>query len=162
MDFTAFYRDNYWMVVGVALRRVDSPDDAEEIAAAAFRVAWERHSSGEDVNVPWLYGVVRNLVGNEYRRRNRQAALMHRATDELRGGGGPDPSDDTSERAERLRDIVAKLPEKHREVIEMAYWDELPGQTIADYLGISAGAFHTRISRARDALRRLIDEEGGL
>lgn len=156
IDFDAFFRENYSLVVGVAERRLNSLADAEEIAAAAFRVAWQHHSAGEEITVPWLYGVVRNLVGNEYRRRTRQAALVEKIEGTVETSVASDDGD-----AGYLREVVASLPRKHREVIEMAYWDDLSAPEIASVLQLSPGAVHARLSRARDALRKTLEKAGG-
>ncbi|WP_394277873.1 RNA polymerase sigma factor [Luteococcus sp.] len=74
--FSTFFRENYSFVVGVAERRLDSIQDAEEVATEAFHLAWQRYQAGEPLSVPWLYGVVRNLIGDEYRRRGRRAELQ--------------------------------------------------------------------------------------
>lgn len=155
-DFDAFFRENYSLVVGVAERRLNSLADAEEIAAAAFRVAWQHASAGEEITVPWLYGVVRNLVGNEYRRRTRQAALVDKIETTVQVDADPDDGDPGN-----LREVVASLPTKHREVIEMAYWDDLSAPEIAEVLGLSPGAVHARLSRAREALRQALAAAGG-
>ena len=141
------------MAVAVAERRVNSLADAEEIAAAAFRVAWQRHADGEELSVPWLYGVLRNLIGNEYRRRKRQAALLERIEENVLPDGGGSDWD-----AVHLRAVVGALPAQHREVIEMAYWDDLDVPTIAAVRELSVGAVHTRLSRARAALRSALEE----
>ncbi|MFD5225409.1 sigma factor [Microbacterium sp. NPDC058342] len=52
--FSTFFRANYSLVVGVAERRLDSKQDAEEIATEAFHIAWQRYQAGEPLSVPWL------------------------------------------------------------------------------------------------------------
>lgn len=160
-SFDAFFRENYSLVVATAQRRVDSIEDAEEIAAAAFRVAWQRHSAGEELSVPWLYGVVRNLVGNEYRRRGRQTALTERLASQAEIDGAHDDRIQDDGDIELLRDAMASLPKKHREVLEMTYWDDLSGAEVAEYLGLSVGAVHVRLTRARDSLRKVLEKRGG-
>ena len=80
-EFDAFFLANYQLVVATAEYRLSSLADAEEAAAAAFRVACQHHEAGGELSGPWLYQVVRNLIGNEYRRRKRQTALEGRIAD---------------------------------------------------------------------------------
>lgn len=154
VTFAAFFRANYSLVVSVAERRVDSRHDAEEIATEAFRVAWEHHQNGEKLTVAWLYGVVRNLVGNEYRSRQRRAALYERIGQEL-----PRHPVMWDEPHAHLRDAVERLPEDQREILIMTYWDELTAPEIAGVLGLSPTAVRSRVLRARRLLKSILSDE---
>ena len=58
----------------------------------------------------------------------------------------------------RVRRAVAKLPAKYREPIVLRYLQELPTEEIARILGVSKGALHVRLSRAREQLRQELTE----
>lgn len=152
-SFAAFFRENYSLVLGVAERRLSSRHDAEEVATDAFRLAWEHHQAGGELNVPWLYVTVRNLVGNEYRRRDRREALSEKVTDDLRlkpPGHGEFYSD--------VRDALDRLSPHHREILIMTYWDQLTSREAAGVLGISSVAVRARLMRARHTLRAALAE----
>jgi RNA polymerase sigma-70 factor (ECF subfamily) len=61
------------------LRRLGA-DDGNDATAEVFLVAWRRMDSmpGRDETLPWLYGVARNVVRNNRRRRQRTARLVSR------------------------------------------------------------------------------------
>ncbi|MFZ4842985.1 MULTISPECIES: RNA polymerase sigma factor [Mycetocola] len=147
-EFSEFFRANHSLVVGVAERRLSSRQDGEEIATEAFRIAWERHRAGEPLSVPWLYGVVRNLIGNEYRRRDRQENLHTHLGEEL--SSHPDSLDETHA---DVRDALQRLPHIHRDVLMMTYWEDLTTREIAEILGTTPLAIRTRLVRARRLLR---------
>lgn len=147
-DYEAFFHANYALVVTVAEHRLDSRADAEEIASEAFRIAWQQHHNGAELSVPWLYGVVRNLVGNEYRRRKRAKSLHDRIADETTTEDA-----DLADRRQNVRDAVAALPEASRELLRMAYWDELTPTEISALLGIPASTVRVRLFRARRLVR---------
>ena len=153
--FSKFFKENYSLVLTVAEHRLGSFHDAEEIATEAFRIAWASYTDGEDLSVPWLYGVVRNLIGNEYRSRDRRAALEHRVSGELMVG---DPG--TGDLYSDVRDLVGRMPSDHREVLQMTYWDELSAPEVAAVLEITPVAVRARLTRARRALRALLVEMG--
>ena len=75
-EYAAFCREHFAEVVSVAARRLDSRPDAEEVAVDTFRVAWQRWAAGGELTRAWLYGVLRNRIGNEYRARARREALQ--------------------------------------------------------------------------------------
>lgn len=151
--FSTFFRANYSLVVGVAERRLDSKQDAEEIAAEAFHIAWQRYQEGEPLSVPWLYGVVRNLVGNEYRSRGRRAEMQRQLNEDfaLRIPVSDDLYAD-------VRDAVERLPQMHREVLKMTYWELLTAREIAAVLDINSAAVRARLMRARRMLRAALSE----
>lgn len=147
-EFTRFYEENHALVLGVAQRRLGSLEDAEDLASDAFRLAWARFEAGEELSVPWLYGVIRNLVGTAYRSRSRHSDLQRTlnadyTTTQLNTG-----PEDSAE----VRDAVNRLPDNYRDVIVMTYWEGLTAPEIAAILGISHGAVRTRLTRAREQL----------
>lgn len=151
--FATFFTENYSLVVSVAEHRLGSLHDAEEIATEAFRVAWEHFKAGEQISVPWLYGVVRNLIGNEYRSRTRRGALQDRMREEFpRSAHAVDAS------YSEIRDAVDRLPPEHREILVMTYWEELTAPEAAAVLAVSATAVRTRLMRARRALKAVLNE----
>lgn len=153
-SFAAFFRENYSLVLGVADRRLSCRHDAEEVAADAFRIAWEHHQSGGELSVPWLYVTVRNLVGNEYRRRDRRRALSEKVADELR----LHPARDEAFYSD-VRDALDRLAPPYREILIVTYWDQLTSHEAAGVLGLSAAAVRARLMRARRMLRAALSEQ---
>ncbi|MFT4157576.1 MAG: sigma-70 family RNA polymerase sigma factor [Microbacterium sp.] len=151
--FSTFFRENYSFVVGVAERRLDSKQDAEEITTDAFHVAWQRYKTGAPLSVPWLYGVVRNLIGDEYRRRGRRAELQRELNEDF--ALNVHAADDL---VEDVRDAVERLPQMHREVLKMTYWERLTAGEIAAVLDMNSAAVRARLMRARRMLRLALSE----
>jgi RNA polymerase sigma-70 factor (ECF subfamily) len=154
-SFEAMYRSYYPRVLATARHRVSDRTTAEDITQDVFRAAAQRHRAGHTVDTPWLFATVRNLIGNEYRRAQRAAALSERieaaASIEARPGeASPDTAIDVT------RAMVA-LAENDREILQLAYWDDLSGNELAAALGISPGAARVRLTRAKQALRALLD-----
>lgn len=152
-SFEVFFRNNYQLVVSVVQNRLGPSGDVEEIVASAFQVAWQHYERGNELSVPWLYGVVRNLVGNEYRRRDRSIALVEKLTSEAQVASSAVESE-----VNLVRDALDTLPEAQREILIMAYWDELTPDEIARVLSISTGNARVRLTRARKVLRTAIDQ----
>lgn len=142
--FSAFFEENYSLIVGVAERRLDSRSDAEEIATEAFRIAWEKYQAGCPLSTPWLYGIVRNLIGDEYRRRRRRADLQHQLNSNYSTS-----SPIAHELLVDVRDAVERLPSQDREVLRMTYWERLTSEEVATILQISSAAVRARVMRAR-------------
>lgn len=125
---------------------------AEDVAAETFRITWAHHQSGGDLSLPWVYKVLRNIIGNEYQRVARSTELFSRI------GGLSGDSSYRMETADALdvRRALAGLRETDREILYMAYWEDLTRAEIASILGISTVTVRVRLLRARQTLKALL------
>ena len=118
----------------------------------------------------WLHRIVVNasLMKLRTRRRKPEQSIEELLPGFLEDGHLERPASpwrsedlDPAERAE-LRDLVMRsiheLPEGHRYVLLLRDIDNLDTEEAAQLLGISPGAVKTRLHRARQALRELLDE----
>jgi DNA-directed RNA polymerase specialized sigma24 family protein len=74
------YQDNFAQVLAYALRRTATAEDAADVAAETFAVAWRRLDevpAGDGARL-WLYGVARHVVANQRRGEVRRRRLAHR------------------------------------------------------------------------------------
>jgi RNA polymerase sigma factor (sigma-70 family) len=148
LAFIAVHRDSYPRVYRFVRRRVESAELAEELAADVFRVVWQKWGDQPRSDIAFLLTVARNLIGNAYRSRDRLLALQAklRAAAELRSGAD---SEDMV-----VHDALAALRDSERDILQMAYWDELSTAEIAGVLGCSQSAAKVRLHRARAAFRK--------
>ena len=146
------YRDHARDILGYALRRTRDPEDAADVVAETFLVAWRR--LGE---VPldgearlWLYGTARHVLANHDRGARRRDRLTERLRDELRQQLPVVPR--TGE-GSALLEALAGLGEADRELLMLIGWEELTPSQAARALGVSPLAARTRLHRARRRLR---------
>lgn len=143
--------DDIWRFVR---RRVASAQDADDLCAEVFAVAWRRraHRLPADEQRLWLFGVARRVVLAHSRAATRRASVLSR----LAPSATHHPGIDVGER-EALADALAGLPERDREVLLLRAWDGLPVTDIATLLGVTPNAVSVRLSKTRrrleDALR---------
>ncbi|MET8120524.1 CU044_5270 family protein [Micromonospora sp. NPDC005189] len=78
--FTSLYAAEYAHIVKYGLRRLADEDASAELAQEVFVVAWRRRGEVPDRSLPWLYGVARRLMANQWRSR-RSAPAMQSITD---------------------------------------------------------------------------------
>ena len=150
--FEAMYAEHHARVLGYVLRRTDSPDDAADVLAETFLVAWRRLDdmpSGE-VSHLWLYGVARRVLANHHRGERRRTKLADRVRDEL-AARLPllAPSGEGTPFAAAFR----SLSDGDREVLALHGWEGLDAGEIARVLGFSRNAARIRLHRARLRLR---------
>ena len=78
--FRELFNSSYHHVLGYALRRAASRDDAADVVAETFLVAWRRLDDlpSEALTRPWLYGVARRVLANQRRSTGRRELLAAR------------------------------------------------------------------------------------
>lgn len=144
--FTAWYTEQYPLVLGFVRRRVADQETARDVTAEVFRVAWTRFE--ERPSRGWLFRVARNVIGDEYRRRDRQRAGLSDVAASARTTEALGRDDGVSG---RVLEVLEGLPSRHREVLVLTYWDGLSAIECGQVLGITAAAVWVRVHRARAA-----------
>ena len=159
--FTRLYREQGRAVLAYALRRVEAPEDAADVVAETFTVAWRRLGEvplGEAERL-WLYGTARLVLANLHRSERRRTRLGARLAETLREELAV-PAAPSAEAAEALR-AMRDLGEDDRELLLLVAWEELSPGGAARVLGISPLAARSRLHRARRRLRKLLDDGVG-
>lgn len=157
--FEAFYREHLDQVQRFVARRVDDPHAAADLTADIFVAVIEgadRYDPGIGSERAWLFGIARQVVHTEYRRRSR----FNRAIGRL-GGHRVLESDALAHAIDRidaetsvrtLRAEIAALSPTLRDVLELVVVDDLSATEAAAVLGISANTARVRLHRARRQL----------
>lgn len=149
--FEAVYAAYRAPILGYVLRRTASPDDAADILAETFLVAWRKLDQippGAEARL-WLFGVARNALANHYRGQRRRTALATRLSTEIAQSYLPPEYD--GEQAV-LAAALLRLPADQRDVLTLNAWEGLDYGQIATVLGCSRNAVRIRIQRARTRL----------
>ncbi|MFJ4038577.1 RNA polymerase sigma factor [Microbacterium sp. NPDC090007] len=150
--FVAFFREHHNAVLRFIERRVSDREAAADLAMDCFEIAWRKRDPRDPFGLPWVYRTARNLIANEYRRRDREGALWTHIEDQVRTLS----TESESAMVRDLLDAMRALPEAEREILWLTYWEELPAADVAVVMGMSTGAVWTRLNRARAKLRPLL------
>lgn len=151
-EFESFYTARYTEIAGYVRRRV-AKDEADDVVAGVFAVAWRRFDrvpSPPDDRL-WLFGVARNTVADHYRSQHRRLALRARLTQDAVTAAPVHASSDS--RCEPVLTAMNALQPTEREALQLVLWDELSHAEAAAILGCSVNAFELRYRRARNAVR---------
>lgn len=150
--FEALYAQYHAQVLGYALRRIDSPDEAADVLADTFLVAWRRLEivpEGERSRL-WLYGVARRVLSNQRRGEHRRTQLADRLREEL---SAHLPLAQVPGEGTALAVAFGSLTDDDRELLALQGWEGLAPAEIATVLGCSRNAARIRLHRARRRLR---------
>jgi len=156
--FEDAYRSCGTAVLGYALRRSASREDALDVVAETFAIAWRRRTDmpvePEEVR-PWLFGIARRCLANAVRSTTRARRLGQRLADSLTDAAVPDPSTLHENRAESrlVFQALERLSAEDHELVTLVAWEGLTPAQAATVLGLSAGTARVRLHRARAGLR---------
>ena len=161
--FDRLYDRHRVALVAYCRRRV-ARDAVDDVIADVFLSAWRRIDQIPDgAELPWLYGVARNVIANHRCGDTRRSRLGLRLLSERPapavevGSVGPGASTP-------VMTALAMLSDTDQELLRLRAWEELPSSSIAVALGIKASAVDMRLSRARrrleDCLQRLSANDG--
>jgi RNA polymerase sigma-70 factor, ECF subfamily len=153
LAFEQLYHRYVRSIMGLALRRLRDRGRAEDAVQEIFAAVWRSAASYRPERgpaAPWLYAVARNAIIDRMRARTEQPTAE--APEVASGEPGPLERAERSYVSWRVHRALEELPEKEREVIELAYWSGMSQSEVAEYLHIPLGTVKTR---TRSALMRL-------
>lgn len=150
-QFTAAVTQNRHAMFRAARALLDCDADAEDAVGEAVLRAWQSFGRLRDEKAckAWLLRITVNCA---YEHRRRGARVTYLEDLDAVAGSAEDAHDDG------LWDTVRSLPEEFRIVTVLYYYEDMTTAEIAKMLGIRAGTVRSRLARARDRLRALLEE----
>lgn len=101
----------------------------------------------------WLFAIAWNLVKDRWSRRVVVSVDDVDVAAMASPARTPEESAVASERAERVRDVVSRLPERLAQAILLRYFEELSEREVAERLGIPVGTVKSRIHHGLRLMR---------
>ena len=139
-------------VYATGVRLLGDAHLAEELVQDAFTNVWRRAGSFESERArfsTWLYSIARNrAVDLDRKRRVRPLSAGEDPLRVVSGGPEPEAGVDGWDLARGL----SRIPEEHREVLTLAYFEGLTQREISSRTGVPLGTIK---SRTTAALKRL-------
>jgi RNA polymerase sigma-70 factor (ECF subfamily) len=126
----------------------DAPDVVTDGVLAAFRSpTWPTVSNPRAYLYRAVFSAAMSAKRSDVRRLRREAAV---AT------GDVVAAHESSADAQRA---LQQLSPQQRAVVYLTYWDDLTPTQIAELLDVSEGTVRKQLARAREQLRRILDEQ---
>jgi RNA polymerase sigma-70 factor (ECF subfamily) len=152
-DFVVLIHDHAPALYRIAYRLVGDCHDAEDIVQETLRSAWKSRKNfdcGRGQRA-WLAAILRRRVIDRWRRADHRMVLA---------GEGPlevpvsavDPT--TNGFTDEMQLALSQLPSELRESLLLVVVGELTHQETANTLGVPLGTVLSRVSRARQRLRK--------
>jgi RNA polymerase sigma-70 factor (ECF subfamily) len=165
--FEALFRQYNARIYNFAKQVTGSAEDAGDAVQETFIRAWHSLPDLRSVETfgVWLHRIALNYCRDIVKRRGRRFAVSldtpidgddgePLAIDIESDDPGPEESLISAETQRAIRRALSSLSSDHRLVVTMHHLEGMDVQSIAGILGISKGTVMSRLSRARDVLRR--------
>ncbi len=152
--FRQFFERYYAFLLHYLERMGVSSEVAEDLVQQAFLAVWERRAQIDPNRSlrAFLFRIGHNRALNHFRdtrRLSREEELP-----ELKDPGpGADRCTDATLLRTRLREAIARLPERRRAVFELCFLQELTYREAAEVLGISPKTVENQMAQALRQLR---------
>ena len=179
-ELLARHRDRLRQMISVRMdhrlaRRIDPSDVVQDAMAEAARKLPEYLQRRPIPFYPWLRQLAWNRLLDLYRfhvqgaRRavGREAVLAAGLSDNsvavlakrlVATGTSPSRNAIREEMRQRVRAVLAQMPEHYREVLVMRHLEQLSIKEIAAIAGVSEGTVKSRLFRGMAQLHRLLDD----
>jgi RNA polymerase sigma factor (sigma-70 family) len=157
--FEALVERHGTMVLQICRGMLGNSHDAEDVFQATFLVLVRRAGSirKRDSVASWLFGVAGRIAArarvDAARRRKHERRAAEMAT-------RSDVHEERPDLGSVLREEVARLPEKYREVVVLCYLEGQTYEAAARRLGRPVGTVKVRLSRARALLLGRLTRRG--
>ena len=158
MDTAHIWREFSEALRGFILKRVHDEDAADDILQDAFV---KIHQNIDSVRDPgslraWLYQLTRNTIMDHYRK--RELATVPLELPESIPDDSPAETNIGAELEPCVRALMARLPEKYRQSLELTEFRGLTQKEMGQQLGLSVSGAKSRAQRARQQMKGLLLE----
>ncbi|MFI5953996.1 RNA polymerase sigma factor [Cryptosporangium sp. NPDC051539] len=149
------------LVYRLGRQTLPSPSDAEDLTQATFVAAWRGRTTFDPERgrlAGWVIGIAKRQLIDRLRalQREERVARVVEAT-----AGPPEPAQPNPDRVlDRLvvADRLAQLSPEQRQVVQLAFFDDLTHTQIAALTGLPLGTVKSHLRRGVSRLRRSWEE----
>ena len=160
-DLESLHAESWGWALSCCARDRDLAQDVLQTAYLRI-VSGRARFGGKSSFKTWVFGVIRMIARSEKRRawlwssRHRRSDAGLDVPDSARRA---DADVEDAERAESLTRALARLSDRQREVLQLAFYHDLTIEDAARVMKLSVGSARTHYDRGKKALARLLASE---
>lgn len=157
------YRDSIFYML---LKMVNNTSDAEDLMIEAFGKAFKNldQYTPSFAFSTWLFKIATNNCIDFIRKRRTSTISIDQTSDDQETqsitiqSDTPDPEEHmiTDQRIKMLRDVVAKLKPRYKNLVELRYFSEYSYEEISEKLDLPIGTVKAQLFRARELLYNIL------
>ncbi|WP_294239363.1 RNA polymerase sigma factor [Pseudobutyrivibrio sp.] len=163
--FSEIYEENKSLLYNIALSVIKDDVETENIVHDVFvKLAenFEKYSSWDNIDIRKLSVTIVKNKSIDFLRKQKHVSdedleelvLYNNYIDYE-----PEPVSEKNYNQRMIVNLMLKLPELQKEILELKYYHELTNKEISKILGISPKNVEVRLYRARNKMKELIENE---
>ena len=137
-------------------------DDAEEVLQTVYLKVLDGHAhyDGRSTFRTWLFGVIRRTAASRQRTAWLRGLLLERNGENVRPEAiaSPDANIESDSRSHALRNALAHVAARQRQVLHLVFYHELTVEEAAAVMGVTVGSARTHYARGKARLATLLGD----
>ena len=136
--------------------------EADEVCQDVMVAVWRKAASFDRRQASvatWIFRIARNRRIDVFRRGQRAALDPHDPAFQPQPEAAPDQAAQTTEREAQLRQAMADLPAEQRDLVRIAFYEDLSHSQVAEKTGLPLGTVKSRLRLAFAKLKLRLDTE---
>ena len=156
--FRRLYDLTHQKIYFFVCRLVKETQLAEDVVMETYTAVWKsaKKFQGRSKVQTWIFGIARNLAMNALKKRRPEYAIDD--FPQLATDGGVDVAG--MERKAVIAKGLLKISDKHREVLDLVFFQGFTYVEIADILKVSENTVKTRVFYAKKSLYQILEKMG--
>ncbi len=162
-SFAKLFRCYAPRIFRFAMSYLNDRTHAEEVVQETMVAVWKSAKSYKEQSQvsSWILGIARNKALDHARARQREPEFLREKLDR-RASARATPEQIITREAqiERMRAALERLSPEHREVMMLAFYNDLSYQEIAQILNCPEGTVKSRVYYAKEQLKKILRADG--
>jgi len=155
-DLVNRHKEKVRNLIYLNLGSTSSIDDiSQEVFLAVYRKLKQFRFQSQFTT--WLYTITINKIRDHIRKQKIMSVFSAFSSDDTENIVEPGSFKENFDVNEIVRDAVAKLPRKLKEPLILRDFEGMSYQEISDATGIETGTVKSRIFRARESLKKMLE-----
>lgn len=151
----------------LVLRLVRNHADSDDVLSEVYRQVWERPQQYQAERGPvmaWLFVIARTRALDLIRKRRNNVDLAsvppsaHEESDNLEPAA--DDLLQSTQESSHIHRALLQLSAEQRRMLDLAYFQDMSHQEIADSTGLALGTVKSHIRRGQQALKAVLEAQG--
>ena len=151
----------------LVLRLVRNHADSDDVLSEVYRQVWERPQQYQAERGPvmaWLFVIARTRALDLIRKRRNNVDLASVSPSAHEESNNPEPAADdllqSTQESSHIHRALLQLTAEQRRMLDLAYFQDMSHQEIADSTGLALGTVKSHIRRGQQALKEVLEAQG--
>ncbi len=151
----------------LVLRLVRNHADSDDVLSEVYKQVWERPRQYQAERGPvmaWLFVIARTRALDLMRKRRNTVDWASVAPSAREETDTPTPTADdllqSMQESSHIHRALLQLTAEQRRMLDLAYFQDMSHQEIADLTGVALGTVKSHIRRGQQALKEVLEAQG--